>query len=556
MPRGKAKSVPTRYEPDANEMEEMRQAALELEAQGRLKTGEVDEEGSGEWEDMSDSEEEETQEDAVKRASKAASAAKKAAGGGKAADDDLAEYNLDAYDEEPEGMVGVLAGAGLAVFQSNDEDPYITLPDKDDDSENEDENIIRPTDSLILACHSTEDGHMLDVYVYDDDEGSLFVHHDLMLNAFPLCVTYMDTAKKGASGPGNFVAIGTMDTEIEVWDLDCIDSMIPAASLGGEDQDAKLGPAATGKKKKKKAQKQLKEGSHRDAVLGLSWHPTQRHILASASADKTVKIWDVPNETCMHTLTHHQDKVQALQWHPTDPAVLLTGSFDRTAAVLDVRAAASDWKAAGKWPVSSDIECVQWDASNPNRFFVSTDQGNVTCHDARKQGQGPIFTIGAHSAACTGLALNAHVPGLLATASLDKTVKIWDCRGDKVDYVASKAMEVGQVFCCGFCGDAESPYILAIGGKDSKLCVWDVACSQAVRKAWATGKTDADYAGVEDDLGLDAMRISRADGRDSDDDSDSDEDEDGGAGGDAGDEEMAPPPKTKKAASGKKKKGK
>ena len=73
MPRGKAKSVPTRYEPDANEMEEMRQAALELEAQGRLKTGEVDEEGSGEWEDMSDSEEEETQEDAVKRASKAAS---------------------------------------------------------------------------------------------------------------------------------------------------------------------------------------------------------------------------------------------------------------------------------------------------------------------------------------------------------------------------------------------------------------------------------------------------------------------------------------------------
>lgn len=95
----------------------------------------------------------------------------------------------------------MLGSAGLAVFRSNDEDPYITLPDADDDSENDEETIIRPTDALILACHSEEDGHTLDVYVYDDEEGSLFVHHDLMLNAFPLCVTWMDTARtNGAPG--------------------------------------------------------------------------------------------------------------------------------------------------------------------------------------------------------------------------------------------------------------------------------------------------------------------------------------------------------------------
>lgn len=35
----------------------------------------------------------------------------------------------------------------------------------------------------------------------------------------------------------------------------------------------------------------------------------QRHVLASASADKTVKIWDVPRASCLHTLTHHTDKV-------------------------------------------------------------------------------------------------------------------------------------------------------------------------------------------------------------------------------------------------------
>ena len=118
------------------------------------------------------------------------------------------------------------------------------------------------------------------------------------------------------------MAIGTFHPEIEIWNTDVLDALEPEAVLGG---------LVAGKRRT------LKPGSHRQAVMGLSWNREYRNVLASSSADSTVKLWDVTSQHCMLTLNYHKDKVPVVHFHPVEANILLTASYDRVCAVTDGR---------------------------------------------------------------------------------------------------------------------------------------------------------------------------------------------------------------------------
>jgi len=65
-------------------------------------------------------------------------------------------------------------------------------PDEFSDSEEEkDDFTIRKTDSLIVAATADEDFNNLEVYLYDHKEQDLYVHHELILGAMPLCLEWL-----------------------------------------------------------------------------------------------------------------------------------------------------------------------------------------------------------------------------------------------------------------------------------------------------------------------------------------------------------------------------
>lgn len=512
VPRGHAAAFPTKYQMDDDEYARIaKMAKLELEdAKGDLEKAQdalnkVNMGNASEGADEQDGEDEDSEDEIAK-------------------DDDLKEYDMEHYDDEPdvpgedddEPAGGVFSNIkDLAYHTDNNDDPYLTLPgegEASDDEEREELQIL-PTDSVVLAARIEDEVAHLEVYVYEDSADNLYVHHDVMLPAIPLCVEWVGTKvgqTAGTSEGGNFAAVGTMDPDIELWDLDIVDCMYPNAVLG---QNAGAGvdmPEPIMKKKKKKSKK-ANDAYHIDSVLALAANRQHRNLLASASADKTIKLWDLTTCTAAHSYAHHTDKVCALSWHPSQSSVLLSGSYDRTIVAADMRAPGAT---VPRWGVESDVEQLRWDPHDENRFYVSTENGMLHCFDARTlpttpEQSKPVWRLQAHEQSLSSFSINPTVPGYIATGSTDRTVKLWNVtESTGPSMIVSRDLEVGKVFSANFAPDDEIAFRLAVAGSKGAVQVWDTSTNKAVREAFATkmklplsgeGEVKERFVGIEKD---------------------------------------------------------
>ena len=382
-------------------------------------------------------------------------------------DDDIDEeddidkrYGLRGYEDEAERTISM---AGIA----NPDDPYMPADESDADSEADDLEVT-PDDNLLVIGKVSNEFCNLEVHVYNENDSNLYCHHDVILPSFPLAMEWLDF-DPAEEEPGNFVAISSMSPEIEIWDIDVVNSLEAAFVLGSS------------KRKKKKLGSM--SGGHTDAVLDLSWNRNQRNVLASASADFTIGLWDLTTGKMASSFEDHVEKVQALQWHPFEAQSLLSGGFDKTVRVYDCRSAGVH----KTWTLAGEVERVTWNHHDPYHFLASTDTGHVYYVDVRQEGT--VFTLKAHSAAVTGLVLSSGIPGCLLTASSDKTVKVWDIRDNKPAIVHSQDLKMGELHCAQSCPDAS--LIFAIGG-EREFRVFNLKKNAMVAKCFDLNKKEVD----------------------------------------------------------------
>lgn len=197
-------------------------------------------------------------------------------------------YGLDGYDDSSDDeQRNIIGGFGnLVKHDSNENDPYLQPDSEDEESEAEDFNL-NPNDNLLLVGRVQEDASSLEVYVYNTEDN--YVHHDVYLPAFPMCIETISYNSKEQTAC-NWAAIGDMTKDICVWDVDVVNELEPIARLKG----------------------------HKDAVLDLSWNTKTTNILASCSVDQTVHLWDLNNGKSIHKLKKFSNRVQTLKFNSQD----------------------------------------------------------------------------------------------------------------------------------------------------------------------------------------------------------------------------------------------
>ncbi|MDZ7994244.1 MAG: hypothetical protein RMX69_18720, partial [Nostoc sp. EspVER01] len=154
---------------------------------------------------------------------------------------------------------------------------------------------------------------------------------------------------------------------------------------------------------------------HTNSVNGVSFSPDGK-VLASASSDKTVKLWDISTGKEIQTLSGHINSVSGVNFSP-DGKLLASASSDTTVKLWDI--------STGKeiQTLSNYTEEVTWVSFSPDgKVLASASSDSVKLWDISTGKE--IQTLTGHNNPVNGVGFSPNGK-VLASASSD-SVKLWD----------------------------------------------------------------------------------------------------------------------------------
>ena len=210
---------------------------------------------------------------------------------------------------------------------------------------------------------------------------------------------------------------------------------------------------------------------HTGGVSDLSWVDSSQ--LATASDDRTVMIWDVETQKAVSTLTGHSNYVFCVSYNPTGN-ILASGSFDESIKLWDLRSG----QCSKTLPAHSDPVCsVDWNkdgsmlaSSSYDGFLRLWDSASGSC----------LTTLISDNVSVSNCRWSPNGKFLLAS-TLNSTMKLWSPDGNALKTYQGHLNEKYSVFSVfGVDRVLERSYVLS-GSEDNNAYVWDLQSKEILQ---------------------------------------------------------------------------
>ncbi|KAM5264681.1 WD repeat-containing protein 17 isoform 3-T3 [Ctenodactylus gundi] len=252
----------------------------------------------------------------------------------------------------------------------------------------------------------------------------------------------------------------------------------------------------------------LRDLGHVETIFDCKFKPDDPNLLATASFDGTIKVWDISTLTAVNTSPGNEGVIYSLSWAPGGLNCIAGATSRNGAFIWDIQkgkmiqrfsehgkigifciswshkdskriATCSgdgfciirtiDGKVLHKYKHPAAVFGCDWSQNNKDMIATGCEDKNVRVYYVATSSDQPLKVFSGHTAKVFHVKWSPLREGVLCSGSDDGSVRIWDYTQDACINVLSGHTAPVR----GLMWNTEIPYLLISGSWDYTIKVWD-----------------------------------------------------------------------------------
>ncbi|WAR15327.1 COPB2-like protein [Mya arenaria] len=183
--------------------------------------------------------------------------------------------------------------------------------------------------------------------------------------------------------------------------------------------------------------------AHSDYIRSIAVHPTQPYFLTS-SDDMLIKLWDWDKKwTCTQVFEGHSHYVMQIVINPKDNNTFASASLDRTVKVWQLGSPNPNFTLEGH---EKGVNCVDYYTGGDKPYLISGADDRL-CKIWDYQNKTCVQTLEGHAQNIAAVAFHPELP-IIMTGSEDGTVRIWHANTYRLESTLNYGLERVWTIAC------------------------------------------------------------------------------------------------------------